>query len=357
MQDKKFLLLYNFHTLIKMPTLTISTQLLSGTLDGPRIVQSFAKLCSMYISPRDVALDIAGRHIPRKHCLYILVGETEQGEPKAYIGQTRDFQRRVREHLANKSFWNTAIVFISRADGIYASEVEYLEYYAILKANEAGSYNLDENIQTPAEPSLAPEKKIEMEQYFEEIKFFLSFLGTVPIFERRGRRRSRRTPIETHDTPQAAQPASPTNATLQPLIASSDLIPIHPDTNLPDKAQYTLDGETTFDSLRSFVFYFMKRFLQDNPSITYPELKELFPTSLLTGYKYCGTIATPHEIEASTIKEEKKITAYHYGDTSFLLGPTGDNVRFYITTQWMRESFKHFLAVVEACGYQVYIKR
>lgn len=342
-----------------MPTLTISTQLLSGTLDGPRIVQSFAKLCSMYITPRDVALDIAGQFIPHKHCLYILIGETEQGEPKAYIGQTRDFQRRVREHLANKNFWKTAIVFISRADGIYASEVEYLEYYAILKANEAGSYNLDENVQTPAEPSLAPEKKIEMEQYFEEIKFFLAFLGTVPIFERRGRRRTRRLPAETPGTPRAMQPISPINASSQPNASNaSGLIPIHPDTDLPKKGLYTLDGETISDSLRSFAFNFMKRFLQDHPSITYSELKELFPTSMLTGYRYCGLLATQQEIEASTITEEKKRTAYNYdGTDNYRLGPTGDGVYFYITTQWMRESFKSFLAVVETLGYQVYLKR
>lgn len=341
-----------------MSSLTISTHLLDGTLEGPRHVQSFTKMCSVYISPRDVALDVAGQHIPHKHCLYILIGETEQGDPKAYIGQTRDFQRRVREHLANKSFWKTAIVFISKADGIYASEVEYLEYYAIVKANEAGSYNLEENVQTPAEPSLAPEKKIEMEQYFEEIKFFLAFVGSFPIFERRSRRRTRRPPVETHDIPQATQPASESNTSSLPSApVASGLIPIHPDTDLPDNAIYTLDGEATFDSLRGFVFYFMKRLLQDHPSITYSELKELFPTSLLTGYKYCGTIATPHEIEVSNIKEEKKKAAYHYGNESFLLGPTSDNVRFYVTTQWMRESFKNFLGAVEALGYQVFLMR
>ncbi len=79
---------------------------------------------------------------------------------------------------------------------------------------------------------------------------------------------------------------------------------------------------------------------------------------MLTGYRYCGLLATQQEIEASTITEEKKRTAYNYdGTDNYRLGPTGDGVYFYITTQWMRESFKSFLAVVETLGYQVYLKR
>ena len=78
---------------------------------------------------------------------------------------------------------------------------------------------------------------------------------------------------------------------------------------------------------------------------------------MLTGYRYCGLLATQQEIEASTIMEEKKKKAYKYGDTNYRLGPTSDGVYFYITTQWMRDSFKSFLAVVETLGYQVYLKR
>ena len=161
----------------------------------------------MFVSPRDCVLDVV-KGIPHQYGLYILLGKTETGRPKAYIGQTKDFQQRVRNHLANKDFWNKAIVFISRADEIYSSEVQYLEYLGIQKALEVGTYSMDENLQIPPEPGLAPEKKIEMEQFFEEIQFFLRFYGCY-IFEKQGRKK--RIKVEpTHQKKQEEPVPAPT---------------------------------------------------------------------------------------------------------------------------------------------------
>ena len=167
--------------------LTITSQLLDGTLAGPRVVYSGSRMCKMFVSPRDCVLEVV-KNIPHQYGLYILLGKTETGSPKAYIGQTKDFQQRVRNHLANKDFWDKAIVFISKADEIYSSEVQYLEYLGIQKALEVSTYSLDENLQIPPEPGLAPEKKIEMAQFFEEIQFFLRFYGCY-IFEKQGRKK------------------------------------------------------------------------------------------------------------------------------------------------------------------------
>lgn len=167
--------------------LTITSQLLDGTLAGPRVIYSGSRMCKMFVSPRDNVLAVV-KNIPHQYGLYILLGKNGSGAPKAYIGQTKDFQQRVRNHLANKDFWERAIVFISKADEIYSSEVQYLEYLGIQKALEVGTYSLDENLQIPPEPGLAPEKKIEMEQFFEEIQFFLRFYGCY-IFEKQGRKK------------------------------------------------------------------------------------------------------------------------------------------------------------------------
>jgi len=164
---------------------SIETQFLEGTLIGPRILAS--SLCTMYTSPREKVLDIV-KDIPHRYGLYILLGKTEDGGAKAYIGQTKDFQQRVRGHLAGKSFWDTAIVFISNADRITSSEALYLEYLGIQKAIEAGSYNMDENAQVPPMPPIAYGKRIEMDQFFDEILFFLKFYGCT-IFEKTGRKK------------------------------------------------------------------------------------------------------------------------------------------------------------------------
>ena len=164
---------------------SIETQFLEGTLAGPRIMAS--SLCTMYASSRDRVLDIV-KDIPHRYGLYILLGKTVTGGPKAYIGQTKDFQQRVRGHLANKDFWESALVFISNADRITSSEALYLEYLGIQKAIEVGSYDMQENAQIPPMPPIAYGKKVEMDQFFEEIQFFLKFYGC-PIFEKTARKK------------------------------------------------------------------------------------------------------------------------------------------------------------------------
>lgn len=171
----------------------IETQFLDGTLTGPREMAS--SLCTMYTSPREKVLDIV-KDIPHRYGLYILLGKTEDGGAKAYIGQTKDFQQRVRGHLAGKSFWDTAIVFISNADRITSSEALYLEYLGIQKAIEAGSYNMDENAQVPPMPPIAYGKRIEMDQFFDEILFFLKFYGCT-IFEKTGKKKRQPKAIPT----------------------------------------------------------------------------------------------------------------------------------------------------------------
>lgn len=181
----------------------------------------------MFVSPRDCVLDVV-KGIPHQYGLYILLGKTETGGPKAYIGQTKDFQQRVRNHLANKDFWDKAIVFISKADEIYSSEVQYLEYLGIQKALEVGTYSLDENLQIPPEPGLAPEKKIEMEQFFEEIQFFLRFYGC-NIFEKQGRKKR---VVHTVPVPQPKQEDP------EPAPIPTPTPPVQPSSDQPFREYY-----------------------------------------------------------------------------------------------------------------------
>lgn len=187
---------------------SIETQFLEGTLAGPRILAS--SLCTMYVSPREKVLDVV-KDIPHRYGLYILLGKTDDGGPKAYIGQTKDFQQRVRGHLASKAFWDTALVFISNADRITSSEALYLEFLGIQKAIETGSYNMDENAQVPPMPPIAYGKRVEMDQFFEEIQFFLKFYGC-PIFEKSARKKRipKSEPVQIKPIPAPTPIPSPT---------------------------------------------------------------------------------------------------------------------------------------------------
>lgn len=74
-------------------TFTIHTQLIDGTLDGPRNIYMGAnRTCHLYVLPRiSITLANSIKDIAGNPALYILLG-MENGIEKAYIGQTTDLQ-------------------------------------------------------------------------------------------------------------------------------------------------------------------------------------------------------------------------------------------------------------------------
>ena len=107
----------------------------------------------------------------KKPALYLLVDERR----KAYIGQTRSFNSRVKDHLAKKKWWTRAYVFVSDAGRYNTASIEYLEYLAIREGLAAGVYDLSENGQTPTDPTLQKWDRNEYDEIFEGIKFFLDY--------------------------------------------------------------------------------------------------------------------------------------------------------------------------------------
>jgi len=107
----------------------------------------------------------------KKPALYLLVDE----ERKVYIGQTRSFNSRVKDHLAKKKWWTKAYVFVSGSNRYNTASIEYLEYLAIRKGLSAVSYDLSENGQIPTEATLEEWRRPEYDEIFEEIKFFLEY--------------------------------------------------------------------------------------------------------------------------------------------------------------------------------------
>lgn len=107
----------------------------------------------------------------KKPCLYILADENE----KAYIGQAKAFCNRVKDHLSKKDWWTRAYVFVSDSGRYHTASVEYLEYRAILEAQEAARYDYSENKQTPGTPTLPPHEHSQMNEALREIKYFLKY--------------------------------------------------------------------------------------------------------------------------------------------------------------------------------------
>ena len=127
--------------------------------------------CVMHVLSRSFCIsenlnELKGMQRP---ALYLLIDEGGKG----YIGQTKGFAARVKDHLAKKPWWTRAYVFVS-ASGLYnTANVEYLEYIAIRAAQESASYDMSDNGQTPTNPTLHEWDRPEFDEVFEQIKFFL----------------------------------------------------------------------------------------------------------------------------------------------------------------------------------------
>lgn len=158
--------------------LTVYQHLLDQTPTGPRIIEMGAdKTCKCYVLPRSSIADMVKEYRElRQHCIYILLGKDAEGRPMAYIGESKDFSDREKDHEIKKKFWDKAMVFVSRADNIYQSEIDYLEHLAQKTASEAGSYILD-NSRIEQEPGIQPTKKQEMTRFFKDIVFLTRIYG------------------------------------------------------------------------------------------------------------------------------------------------------------------------------------
>lgn len=127
--------------------------------------------CVMHVLSRSFCIsenlnELKGMQRP---ALYLLIDEGGKG----YIGQTKGFAARVKDHLAKNPWWTRAYVFVS-ASGLYnTANVEYLEYIAIRAAQESASYDMSDNGQTPTNPTLHEWDRPEFDEVFEQIKFFL----------------------------------------------------------------------------------------------------------------------------------------------------------------------------------------
>lgn len=175
-----------------MAILTVYTKLLDKTLEGARIIDmGSTKTCQCFVLPYDSISTVGKAYLAGKYAFYILLGKTRAKVgisknhlvPAAYIGQTNDFTNRVGDHKATKDWWDTALVFVSKADEIFTSEIQYLEYLGWKEAIDCASFQI-ENTKPIKEPRLSDDKRNDMEAFFEEIMFLTSFYGC-KIFEQK----------------------------------------------------------------------------------------------------------------------------------------------------------------------------
>ena len=161
---------------------TVTTYLVDGDPKGTRYAFISNKICQIFVVPRSNLDYLDKQKKLHKPAFYILIGEDETAKPQAYRGETENFRERVKDHDQKKTFWQKALIFVSKDADMTKTDVQYLEYLAVQQAKNINRYGLQENKQTPKEPNLPEYQKDAMDEFFEDIKFLTSFIG-ISIFE------------------------------------------------------------------------------------------------------------------------------------------------------------------------------
>ena len=163
---------------------TVTTYLIDGDLKGTQYVEIDDKICKMYVIPRSNLAILRKKTELLTPALYILLGEdNETTKLEIYIGQTGNFQQRAYTHNNDEdnNFWQKTLLFISQGVPLTTTDVQYLEYRAIVAAKKvletSNTFIMDKNEQIPRAPVL-PEPRVEvMKRFFSDVKFLTSFVG------------------------------------------------------------------------------------------------------------------------------------------------------------------------------------
>ena len=158
-------------------TKTIRMLLYDGTLDGVMNISDSAwESGKMYSAPLESINDLVSRADCKKYGVYLLLSADQ-----VYVGQASDLERRTKQHLIDKDWWNKVILMTTKDDSFNASDIDYLEARLINLATQAGKLNSDNK--KKGNPQKVDEfRQAELEQYLEEALFLLELIG-VQVFK------------------------------------------------------------------------------------------------------------------------------------------------------------------------------
>ncbi|MDD4347547.1 MAG: GIY-YIG nuclease family protein [Lentisphaerae bacterium] len=162
---------------------TLQIFLPEGTPAGIQVAELTTRIIQAVSVPKTRLQDFIERDKEVNHVgTYFLFGEKDDStKPVTYIGQTEDLRQRLKQHDANKEFWTTAVILISRTHSFTQAHIRWLEWYSIKKTLEANRYRL-ENGNGGSEPHVTEAIRADLDEIFDTGKLLLESLG-YPIFE------------------------------------------------------------------------------------------------------------------------------------------------------------------------------
>jgi len=159
---------------------TVKIFLLDGEPTGSKTVELSNWNGKAYLIPRnklpDISKDNDSKDELMSQCVYLLIGNSEEGKRVVYVGEAETYLTRINQHNKNKDFWNLAICFITKDENLTKAHVKYLESRLVQKIKEADRVLL-ENSSGPAETKLPRPEKAEMEEFLSNMEIVLASIG------------------------------------------------------------------------------------------------------------------------------------------------------------------------------------
>jgi hypothetical protein len=162
---------------------TIKLFLMDADPEGRMICELSNWTGKAYRIPRGKVKDCSDRDDLKSTTVYLLFGkpETSTDKAKVYIGEAENAYARLVSHVAEKEFWNEAVVFISKDENLNKAHIKYLESRLFEIAKNTDRYNI-QNSNTPTQSSISESDQAEMEEFIEYVKILINAMG-FKVFE------------------------------------------------------------------------------------------------------------------------------------------------------------------------------
>lgn len=115
-----------------------------------------------------------------------------------------------------------------------------------------------------------------------------------------------------------------------------------------DTTKYALDGKSEMFGKGKFVREIVARFVENNPTLTYNQLKQIFPDKMQGSY---GVLRSLDELENSTHDKKDLLFRYAMEEDKQLI--SSDGVRFVVCTQWGIYNFGNILDLLKRWGWSI----
>ena len=151
---------------------TINLLLYEGDLGGViSIEDSSWNSGELYSAPRDSVADLLSTDACNKFGVYLLLSKD-----MVYVGQSSDLAKRIIQHTVGKDWWTSVVILTTKDDSLTRSDIDYLEYNLIEKAQKIDRLDCDNKKKGNA-PKVDKFRKVVLQQYLEEALFLMQLIG------------------------------------------------------------------------------------------------------------------------------------------------------------------------------------